>query len=240
MKPALFPVDRLNAAGLNRQAVFNLADLPSDVCQKLMPQAGETQLILLGHGGRRLWACVAPTAGESKDPIDDHCVATLRQLFAEELPEHRYRILYPGEQIIGLQALGQLAGWHHPSPFMIGVDARWGSWYAYRAVVLSDTDFPAQTPVDRDKPADPPSPCLSCTERPCITACPANALLDGHFDLARCSDYRLQADSPCAFTCLARLACPVGSEHRYDAAQLHHTYARSLQMIKHYRDQAFR
>ena len=53
-----FPAETLNAAGLNRQFVFDLADLPADIVAKLAPQAGERQLILFGHAGRRLWACV--------------------------------------------------------------------------------------------------------------------------------------------------------------------------------------
>lgn len=234
MSPHSLAVDRLNEAGLNRQAIFNLADLPADIREKLAPQAGERQLILLGHGGRRLWECVTASAPDSEHPIDDYCVATVRQLLADYFPDRRYRILYPGDQPIGLQALGQLAGWHHPSPFMIGVDAQWGSWHAYRAAILSDSDFPAQAPVDRDSAAKTLPPCQRCAEQACIATCPAGALADGKFDLARCSTYRLQPNSPCAFTCLARLACPVGSEHRYDAAQLHHSYSRSLQMIRQY------
>jgi hypothetical protein len=57
----------------------------------------------------------------------------------------------------------------------------------------------------------------------------------GIFSLPKCADYRKLAGSACAHTCLARLACPIGSEHRYDAEQLRHSYAISLQTIrKHY------
>ena len=49
------PADFLNAAGLNRQFVFDLADLPGDIIAQLAPQAGERQLILFGHAGRQLW-----------------------------------------------------------------------------------------------------------------------------------------------------------------------------------------
>ena len=57
----------------------------------------------------------------------------------------------------------------------------------------------------------------------------------GTFSLQKCVAWRKQADSPCAFTCLARVACPVGSDHRYCTAQLAHTYSISLQTIKeHY------
>ncbi len=221
-----FAATQLSEAGLNRHAVFDLAALPDDIRCRLAPLAHETQLILLGHAGRRLWDCVRQAGMDSPDPIDDYSVALIRRHFAEQYPSSRYRILYPGEQPIGLQALGKLAGWHTPSPLMIGIDAQWGSWYAYRAVLLADTDFCPTQPRQTD------SPCITCHAQPCLAACPAGALDTGEFALETCSRYRLQAESPCRFTCLARLACPVGSEHCYATDQLAHTYGRSLQMIE--------
>lgn len=223
-----FPATFLAEAGLNRQHIFDLAALPAALLSPLGDTAGFTQLILLGHGGRRLWECVQAAALDSEHPIDDYCVATVDRCFAQFLPGRRHRLVYPGDAPIGLQSLGRLAGWHHASPFMIGIDAEWGSWSAYRAVVLAATDFCPSPVVDRDHP------CQSCAERPCIAACPAGALADGRFALEKCSRYRLLPDSPCAHGCLARMACPVGAGHRYDEAQIRHSYARSLQMLRQY------
>lgn len=235
--PHAFPADRLDDAGLNRQAIFARAALPADLLAALAaitgPDDGWRQLILVGHGGRRLWDCVQAAKIDSPHPIDDYTIRTIEHCFAARLPEHRYRLIYPGEHHpVGLQQLGRLAGWHQPSPFMVGVDGRWGSWFAYRAVILADTDF-APTP-----PEISASPCATCAEQPCLAACPADALRDGSLRLAKCVAFRQQPDSPCAYTCLARLACPVGAEHRYDEAQLHHSYSRSLAMIRHYAAQS--
>jgi hypothetical protein len=52
------------------------------------------------------------------------------------------------------------------------------------------------------------------------------------FALDKCLAFRKLDDSPCAFTCLARLACPVGSAHRYDAGQLLHAYSSSLRIVR--------
>lgn len=218
----------LDGAGLNRQHVFDLDRLPPDIAERLAIAPGERQLILIGHAGRRLWECVQASGIGGENPIDDYSTRTVRQWFAEHQPGQRYRLLFPGEQPIGLQALGALAGWHHPSPIMVGVDRQWGSWYAYRAVVIADTNFqPSVAQTGR-------SPCPDCQARPCIPACPAGALRDGRFDLDTCSRFRLQADSPCSDGCLARQACPVGSEHRYDPAQIRHSYTRSLAVIRRY------
>jgi hypothetical protein len=227
-KNSPFPADFLNRAGLNRQHVFSLDKLPTAVMATLGDTAGYRQLILLGHGGRRLWECVTASGIGGEHPIDDYCVQTVGRWFAESLPGRRHALLYPGEAAIGLQQLGKLAGWHQPSPFMVGIDAEWGSWFAYRAIVLADTDFVPSRPVERQ------SPCLTCSSQPCLAACPADALSGDQFSLARCAGYRLEPASACAHGCLSRQACPVGRIHRYEEAQIKHSYSRSLAMLRQY------
>ena len=229
------PAGPLAAAGLNRQHVFDLAALPAEITATLGATAGFRQLILLGHGGKRLWECVQAAGGAGGDPIDDYCARVVADWFSAELPGHRYRIVYPGSPPVPLQQLGTLAGWHHPTPFMVGIDPEWGSWYAYRAVVLADTGFCPSRAVDRapqEVPLGGSSPCTGCQARPCITACPAAAMDGASFALEKCIAYRKCDDSKCIHTCLARVACPVGSEYRYDEDQLRHTYSISLQTIR--------
>ncbi len=223
-----FPHDFLDAAGLNRQHVLDLAELPADVCQSLGDTGDFTQLILIGHGGRQLWQQVQAADLPGLHPIDDYSRQTVAAWFAAHLPGHRYKLLYPDhEHIVGLQALGELAGWHQPSPFMVGIDAEWGSWFAYRALLLADTRFPASPRrVGRH-------PCATCAAKPCLDACPADALRPD-FQLDRCLAYRRQPGSRCENTCLARLACPVGTEHRYPPEQMRHSYAISLAMIREF------
>jgi len=232
-----FPGGFLDAAGLNRQHVFDLATLPAELRATLGDSSGFDQLILIGHGGRRLWECVQASGIAGEHPIDDYCVQTIGRWFAEYMPGVNFRIVYPGDAPVGLQALGKLAGWHHASPFMVGIDGEWGSWFAYRAVVLANSRFRPFLPADRapkEVPLGDSIPCLNCPDQPCITACPADAMADGQFSLARCAGHRLQAGSPCAYGCLARQACPVGAAHRYDEAQIRHSYSRSLAMLKKY------
>lgn len=221
-----FPGAALNRCGLNRQHVFNLADLPQAVIATLGDTAPFRQLILIGHGGKALWECVKTAGNVGADPIDEYSVGAIERCFAEHLPGNRYRIVFPGEQPIALQQLGKLAGWHHATPFMVGIDPEWGSWYAYRAVVLADTHFCPFLAVDRNRACD------SCQTRPCVSACPAGAMNDGGFALEKCIAYRKRDDSSCQHTCLARTACPVGNEHRYDDEQMRHAYSISLAMIR--------
>lgn len=218
--------------GLNLQAVFDLADLPPDIAVRFAGEFDDIddyrQLILLAHGGRRLWqALMASAFADADDPVDNFSADLVRRWLDGR---HRYRIIYPGtSHIVPLQRLGELAGWHHRSPFRVGVNHHWGSWFAYRAAVLADTTLPVSDVTHA------PSPCDACSDRPCIGACPANALQDGIMQLECCIDYRLGESSPCRHQCLARLACPVGSDHRYTPEQIDYHYARSWQAIRAYR-----
>ena len=219
----------LNAAGLNLLAVFDIAGLP-DAIRATLPE-GKRQLILIGHGGPRLWAAVQ-AAGingtKSEHPIDDFTVVTVRRWAAVHFGGAKFEILYPGDAPVGLQVLGRLAGWHHDTPFMVGINATWGPWFAYRAALVTDTDFAPTAPMTGT------SPCQSCAAKPCITACPPGAAGE-RFDLKGCIDHRCSKGSTCAETCLARLACPVRPEHRYPVEQIRHSYGRSLADLVRYR-----
>jgi len=218
----------LNAAGLNLQAVFAVADLPPALRQPLAAFGDYRQLILIGHGGRAMWQALRRAGLDVADPIDTFSRRVTEQWLAEQLPGGRYALLYPGSPGVSLQALGELAGWHHPSPFMVGINATWGSWFAYRALVLADSDF-APTAARREV-----APCSACAGRDCVAACPAGALDGGYFALDKCIAWRRQPASSCRMGCPARLACPVAGEHRYSGEQMRHSYAISLRMIEQY------
>jgi len=233
MKTANF--DLLNANGLNMQAVFHLAALPehirAGIAQQVPDAADYRQLILIGHGGREMWEQVQDSEYKSvADPIDSFSMDRARAWLAAEASQVTYQILYPQSQgVVPLQALGRLTGWHHESPFRVGINQSWGSWFAYRVAILSDSDFN----VTEALPSS--SPCDSCEVKPCINVCPADALVCGDFAMHACINYRLRDDSRCKNSCLSRLACPVAEEHRYSLEQIHYHYSRSMKTIEDYR-----
>ena len=218
----------LDDAGLNLHAVFAIDRLPAELRNALDPENEYKQLILIGNGGRKLWATLQAEGFTSANPVDDISVCRVETWFAGQAAGVRHKVIYPGERQIGLQSLGELAGWHFASPFMVGINAQWGSWFAYRVALLADTDF------ELTPPEAGVSPCASCLEKPCIDVCPGHAMTDGRFDLQSCVGYRKQSDSACRATCLARLACPVGSEHRYSGEQIRHHYTASIKIIERY------
>ncbi|MFZ6801558.1 hypothetical protein [Undibacterium sp. Di24W] len=224
----------LNDAGLNCQAVFDIADLSIDAQAMLIercPQAlNYRQMILIGHGGQQFWQSLLAAGTDisteaGNHPIDDFAVSLVRQFFDLEHAGTAYEIIYPGAYTVSLQELGKLAGWHHDSPFMVGINTTFGSWFAYRAMILANTHLPPTTPVETA------SPCHDCGTKICIQSCPAQALDDGEFHLLKCVYYRQQEDSRCKDTCVARVSCPVAGEHRYSEQQINYHYSRSMRVI---------
>jgi len=222
------PHPLLTEAGLNLVAIFDLSALPADITAGLVEAHALKrfrQLILVGHAGPGLWQALnASPFRQAADPIDRFTIDRVRHFFSAAAPGCRYEILYPGSGRPPLQRLGALAGWHHPSPFWLGINGVWGSWFAYRAAVVADSDFAPTLPLTGA------SPCEDCRSRPCLAACPANALVDG--SLAACLDYRLAKASRCQLQCPARLACPVGSKERYSDAQIRYHYGQSLETLR--------
>jgi len=223
--------------GLNLHAVFDIESLPEGLLARLCSQHRDLnhyrQLHLFGHAGRRMWEAMQHSdQADTADPVDSFSANLVDRYFSATPGCSDYRMLFPGgERVVPLQQLGELAGWHHPSPFRIGVNRKWGSWFAYRAVVLSNTDLAPTAKMASG------SPCEACAARPCLAACPASAVTSSKLLLESCIDYRLQDDSQCRAQCLSRLACPIAVEHRYSEEQINYHYMRSLQTIRQYRQE---
>jgi hypothetical protein len=105
------------------------------------------------------------------------------------------------------------------SPIGLLIHARWGLWHAYRGALVLPRAIELPPPVPGIHP------CGSCEAKPCLTSCPVRAFRPEAFDLAACVDHVLSdAGRECRERgCLARRACPVGTEFRYaeNQAQFH-------------------
>lgn len=229
----IFNPQYFNEKGLNIQAIFNISELPIDILGGIDNLDVNTddfsQLIVIGHLGEKLWSCVKQSQFILEDnPIDDFSVQAVRNYFNSYYPNHKYKILYPSEDIIGLQQLGVHAGWHHASPFGVGINEKWGTWFAYRVVVLTNTNFLST------KTFESHSPCIDCKDQPCISECPAGALDMKELNFNLCIDYRKHKGSKCKNTCLSRISCPVGSDYRYTQEQVDYHYGISRKTIEEF------
>lgn len=239
----------LHEAGLPLQAAIPIADLPSELHAELLqacPHAKQfRQLLLIANAGPRFWQAAQDYWRQKQNvdseyplpapehPLDQFARHLAEQLMQEEIGKGiEYEVLYPGAFSINLQSLGQLLGWHTISPLMIGIHRQFGLWSAYRILMLANTDFASSLPkAGNTDAARVEAPCDSCRQRGCVQACPAQAIDEMGFHLAPCLEYRQRSDSLCRDTCVARLACPVGSEHRYSTEQIAYHYSQSLRML---------
>ena len=227
MKIELSPI--LNNAGLNLFAVFNIQDLPQAIQTSIQEVNDDSyqQLMIFGHGGKTMWQALQDSPFKSdKDPVDNFSLQAIQRYFEREHQGAHYQVIYPSEQdLIPLQKLGALAGWHHESPFRIGINQEFGSWFAYRVVVLANTNLELTQPITTA------SPCENCVDKPCIPACPAGALKRGKLSLQTCINYRLEEHSKCQATCLSRITCPIAQNNRYTKKQISYHYGVSLETI---------
>jgi hypothetical protein len=71
--------------------------------------------------------------------------------------------------------------------------------------------------IDLPPPDLRPSPCDSCIDRPCLTACPVDAFTSAGYDVSSCvAHIAAPAGADCVSNgCLARRACPVGVQYRH-------------------------
>lgn len=225
-------LEMMRDAGLQLQAAFPVSELPAWVIDPL-EAAGHApaefrSLVMFGHGGTRLGESIVGRTEAAADPFDD----TSRRLASEFV--HRYlegsdhEVVYPGPALLPLGRMAELADWGRPSPLGLTINSEFGLWLAHRAVLLVNADIN----IARRRA---PHPCDSCDDKPCIAACPAGAVhVDAGFDVTACTQHRVEPDSSCAYQCLARNACPIGSEHRYGPDQMTHHYAASLKSIRIY------
>jgi len=227
-----FQPDMLNDNGLNLQCVFSIDELPTHVTEYLDKHVEGLhqyrQLILIGHGGKALWKSLAGAASKVENPVDSFTLDVVAKWLNTLHTNTCSHVIYPHIQSIDLITLGKLAGWHHESPFKVGINSKWGPWFAYRAVILADSRFAISPPTTA------PSPCSTCTDKPCIKNCPAEACNEEGLDIEKCIRYRKTQNSQCAKTCLARISCPVQSRHRYAEAQMDFHYTESMKIINQY------
>lgn len=226
-------IEQLNKQGINLFSVIEIEAI-SDEMQISLSKLGWPPdrnycLILLGNGGKSFWRNLKAQNITELNRVDQYSDSIAREFAQQALAGHDWELLYPGAPTIPLQQLGEIAGWHHPSPMGIGIQQQWGLWYAYRALLITDT------PLETSQQPATPNPCDECKGQPCVTECPAKAVSNRlPFQLGLCVDYRLSENSTCSDRCLARLTCPQSSQHRYTMEQIKYHYAHSLKTMKEY------
>jgi epoxyqueuosine reductase QueG len=170
-------------------------------------------VILIGNAGADMFRRFARERNPSRDSMDDWTRGAVQQLAASL----DAKACYPFDMNPPWPFLtwAKRAGAGHASPLGLNIHPDYGLWHAYRAALLF--------PVVFDLPPRNigQSPCESCAEKPCLTACPANAFDGMRYDVPACADHLRSREGTTCMTrgCLARHACPVGQGFAYAPAQ---------------------
>ena len=99
--------------------------------------------------------------------------------------------------------------WLSPVGLLVHKDA--GLLVSYRGALVFDELI--------ELPSGAQSPCETCTDRPCLSACPVSALTtpDG-YDVGRCKAH-MDVDAGCREACRVRMSCPISQFYGRDPAQ---------------------
>ena len=187
---------------------------------------GAESVIVVGNGGGAFWGayrrfCTAHRGYDQRpDPLDDFTREVVEGACAPLARRVAMRILYPfgfAQDGVAFTRLALLAGLGRASLVGVLVHPVYGPWIALRAAIL------VRQRLEAPRPAKDFDPCPSCSERPCIAACPGGAVDAAGGSVPRCGAQRARPDDPCATRCHARVACVLGPEHRHpDAALAYH------------------
>jgi len=205
---------RLAAAGLVPRGGFEVR--PDDRVPPLADGRSTLTLVLVGNTGASLWPAFAASperASGIADPLDAWTRRVLDAIAAEFGAQALYPFGRPPHH--PFQRWAQRAEAVHRSPLGLLIHAKHGLWHAWRGALAFAEEFavPAHDHA--------PSPCESCSDRPCLAACPVGAFAGAGYDVAACVRHLDRAAGQDCMDggCLARRACPVGAPSRYDPAQ---------------------
>ena len=218
MSFALADLDRVLAdRGLCRLGGFHLDDHETLLEDQKAGKAfrGGT-LLLIGNDGRRLWERsgeeieALKAAGEA-NPLDHWTQSILDPVAARFGVGVVYPFSGPPHSPFTRWALRSTN--LHQSPLGLTIHPEFGLWHAFRAA------FHVAESLALDH-VGVPSPCDSCSDKPCLTACPVGAFTGTSFDVEACRGHLHDESVDCwPHGCLARVACPVGSAWHYGEAQ---------------------
>ena len=177
---------------------------PSDRC----PDGGRT-LIMLGPREPGFWPLVSAEpefTDNEPDPLDRWSRRIIDGLARQLRAKPVYPFGGPPYHPFFSWALRTGRCWQSPVQFLVHDVA--GLFVSYRGALLFSEEILLPAP-------NGDSPCQSCRHQPCRTACPVEAVSDGHYDATAC---RSHVGSPAGTACLdlgcqVRRSCPVSESY---------------------------
>lgn len=178
-----------------------------------LPQGGTLVLLGMGEASWPLFTASAEYSDAQAHPLDRWSKRVIGAMAQDLGATSAYPSDGPPYAPFIRWALGTGRFFQSPTGMMIHDVA--GLMISIRGALLFDAtfDIPGATAA---------TPCETCRDRPCITACPVGALSDTHtYDVPRCKTYLgTDAGQNCMSQgCAARRACPVSQAFSRTSAQ---------------------
>ena len=170
-----------------------------------LPQ-GTAALLLLGPDEPGFWPHVTaqPEFDGTPDPLDRWSLRVIGALAAGLGAQ----ALFPfGAALHPFHRWAIRSGRCHAAPVQLLVHDQAGLMVSFRGALAFAHPIPL--------PAARPSPCDTCTGKPCLTACPSAALTKGGYDVPACHAFLDLSEGSSCITggCLVRKACPVSQRY---------------------------
>jgi epoxyqueuosine reductase len=198
-------------------------------------------IVVVGNGGGRFWTAYRehatgdPDAASHAHPLDDftmHVLETHALPIAERLAG-RVELRLPFRATLpplSFVHLAEAAGLGRRGLLGVLIHPEFGPWMALRGALLVDAALPPAA-----RPAAGFDPCPACRDRPCIAACPGEAVTHpGGWNVPACIAFRVERgdDNPCEDRCHARVACVYGRRYRYPADALAYHQRRAFAVMR--------
>jgi len=163
-------------------------------------------VVMIGNVGAEMWSDFSATRPDVTDPLDTWTKSVIAPI-ASTLGA---TAIYPNDRPYRpFQQWAMRAEPVQPSPLGILIHPEFGLWHAYRAALVF-----ADTVHEIPKLRATPRPCNTCADKPCLSTCPVDAFTGQTYDVPACIRHlKTPAGQSChTIGCLARMACPVGTE----------------------------
>lgn len=213
-------------AGFNLFSSTKVSELPEELKKSLgaenIVNDNEYTLCLLASGGKELWSHLPLPLKAADHPIDNYSIGEILKFDPEAV------ILFPHNDLtIPLQKLGRFFNLSRASLLGLDINNEFGVWFAFRGVFLT------KKTIEKNIYPEFISPCESCVDKPCISACPAGAVSETQgLGIKACAQYRLSLNNNCADKCISRMSCPYKAHHQYDLEQIRYHMTRTDHLIK--------
>ena len=185
--------------------------------EHLLPSC--TSAVVFANGGRALWDGFLKDIHQNPEhlqdyehPFDEYVHRIIHNADPSPSSDRRWiRCAANEAEFLDFRALAYNAKIGTPSLMGMVIHPEYGLWMGMRAVLLTTVNLPIST-------VEPTSPCSSCTDKPCISTCPAHAVSTSGWNIQRCAEFH-QEQTQCADSCISRLSCPIGIAHKHSPLQ---------------------